>query len=73
MLGVVAHIRPSILWGTEVYVQKIEVFCDFLSDFYVLGLELTALSPGITAQSCEMPGLAVYFWHSNMWWSGVHT
>ena len=46
--------------------QTIEVFCDFMSDFYVLGLELTAFFPGITAQSCETLGMAVSIRNSNM-------
>lgn len=65
--GIVAHIRRSSLWRTEVYTQTIEILCEFLSDFYVLGLELTAFSPGITARSFKMLGPAVHTWHSDMW------
>lgn len=72
-LGVVAHIRCPILWRTEVYTQPIEVLCEFPFVFYVLGLELTAFSPGITARSFEMHRLAVHTWHLNMWRNGVHT
>ena len=72
-LGVVTRIQCPFLWWTEVYTQPIEVLCEFPSVFYVLGLELTAFPPGITAQSFEMQRLTVHTWHLNVAEWGPHS
>ncbi|EDR00519.1 uncharacterized protein LACBIDRAFT_334011 [Laccaria bicolor S238N-H82] len=41
--------------------------------YEMLGLATHIQQSRITARSCEMLGLVVNVWHSNMWWSGVHT
>ena len=48
------------------YAEKNKFVCQFLSDFYVLGLGLMAYSPGIVPQSYEMLGLAAHIRQSSM-------
>ncbi|EDR05749.1 uncharacterized protein LACBIDRAFT_329302 [Laccaria bicolor S238N-H82] len=44
----------------KVYPEKTKLRCQFVSDFYVLGLELMAFSPEIVPRSYEMLGLAAH-------------
>ena len=48
------------------YAEKNKFVCQFLSDFYVLGLGLMAYSPGIGPRNYEMLGLTAHIRQSSM-------
>ena len=68
----VVFIQRSNMWELKVHAQKIKLLSEFLPDFYILSLKLTAFAPGIITQFCETLYIVVFIKRSNMWGVEVH-
>ena len=57
----------------EVHTRKIELLCEFLLDFRILGLYLTVFSLGIVTRICETLGVVARIRCPILWWTEVYT